>query len=58
VFPASCTALVLTWGTFAFFLGFARASDKNSRNFFFILYFVYGTTVCRSRNNGISWKKS
>jgi len=44
-------------GSFAFFLGVARASDKNIHNYFYVLYFVYGTTACRSQNNRITWQK-
>jgi len=42
---------------FAYFLRVARASDKNIRNFFYILYFVYETTFCCSQNNMITWQK-
>jgi len=35
------------WGSFAFFLGVARASDK------YILYFLFGTTFCRRQN--VTW---
>jgi len=46
-----------TWGSFEFFLGVARASDKNIHIYFSILYFLYGTTFCRSQNNRIAWQK-
>ena len=36
-----------TCGSFTFFLRVARASDKHIYNYFHILYFVHGTTVCR-----------
>jgi len=35
----------------------ARASHKNIHNYFYILYFLYGTTFCRSQNNRIAWQK-
>jgi len=44
-------------GSFAFFLGVARASVKSIHNFFYILYFVYGTTFCCSQNDRITWQK-
>jgi len=35
-------------GVVCFFPRVARASDKNIHNFFYIFYFVYGTTFCCS----------
>jgi len=54
--PSSSTVVRLrqwfsTRGSCAFFLGVARASDKNIHNYFSFLCFVYGTIFCRSKNN-------
>jgi len=45
-----------TWGSFSFYLGFARASDKYIHNYFHILYFIHGTTFCRIQKNRITWQ--
>jgi len=34
-----------------------ESSYKNINNYFYILYFLYGTTFHRSQNNGITWQK-
>jgi len=44
------------WGSFAISLGAAKASDTNIHSNFYSLYFVYGTTFCRSQNNRITWQ--
>jgi len=44
-----------TWGPFACFLWVGRASDKYIHNYFYILYFVHGTTFFHTQNNGITW---
>jgi len=35
----------------------AKFSDKNILNYFYILYFLYGTTFPHSQNNRITWQK-
>jgi len=45
-----------TWGSFAFFLGVARASDENMHDYFSILYFVYGTILVVAKILGPSSK--
>jgi len=47
----------LPWESFAIFLEVARTSDKNIHNYFWILYFVYGTTFYPSQDNRITWQK-
>jgi len=47
----------LRGGSFAFFLGIARACDKNIHKYFSILYIVYGIIFCHSQNNRITWQK-
>jgi len=49
--------IAMPMGSFAFFLGTARASDKNAHKFFYVSYFVHGTTFYRSQNNRITWQK-
>jgi len=44
-------------GLFALFLWVARASNKDIHNYFYILYFLYGTTFYRSQNKSITWQK-
>ena len=51
------TWVATPWGSFVLFLEIARASNKTiHNNYIYFLYFVYGTTVCRSQNNSITCK--
>ena len=44
-------------GVVCLFSRLTRASNKNIHNYFYILFFLYGTTFCCSQNNGITWQK-
>jgi len=50
-------ALRQWFSTICHFSRGATASDKNIHNYLQILYFVYGTTFCRSQNNRITWRR-
>jgi len=48
--------VVINLGLVCHFSG-VTSVDKNIHNCCYILYFVYGTSFCRRRNNRITWRK-